>query len=89
MYKLAQRDLWTGRIDSETDESQFRHFQTINFRNIEDDNNESRHGVGILGYAVDKGVELNKGRIGAKEGPNALDNVMYMTMATLNTIMID
>ncbi|MCE5130120.1 formimidoylglutamase [Staphylococcus saprophyticus] len=72
MYKLAQRDLWTGRIDSETDESQFRHFQTINFRNIEDDDNESRHGVGILGYAVDKGVELNKGRIGAKEGPNAI-----------------
>ena len=24
-------------------------------------------GVGILGYAVDKGVALNKGRIGAKK----------------------
>lgn len=75
MYKLAQRDLWTGRIDSETDESQFRHFQTINFRNIEKDDSESRQGVGILGYAVDKGVELNKGRIGAKEGPNAIKKV--------------
>lgn len=82
MYKLAQRDLWTGRIDSETDESQFRHFQTINFRNIEDDKNESRHGVGILGYAVDKGVELNKGRIGAKEGPN----VIKKTFANLPVI---
>ena len=29
-------------------------------------------GVGILGYAVDKGVALNKGRIGAKEGPDAI-----------------
>ncbi|MEB7811693.1 formimidoylglutamase [Staphylococcus xylosus] len=75
MYKLAQRDLWTGRIDSETDESQFRHFQTIQFRNIEDDYNETRQGVGLLGYAVDKGVELNKGRTGAKEGPDAIKKV--------------
>ncbi|SCS69675.1 formimidoylglutamase [Staphylococcus caeli] len=72
MYKLAQRDLWTGRLDSETDESQFRHFQTIAFRNIEDNYDEARHGVGVLGYEVDKGVELNKGRTGAKEGPNAI-----------------
>ncbi|WP_436860314.1 formimidoylglutamase [Staphylococcus caeli] len=72
MYKLAQRDLWTGRLDSDTDESQFRHFQTIAFRNIEDNYDEVRHGVGLLGYEVDKGVELNKGRTGAKEGPNAI-----------------
>lgn len=72
MYKLAQRELWTGRIDSETDEKQFRHFQTIQFQNIKEESNESRHGVGILGYAVDKGVELNKGRLGASEGPNAI-----------------
>ncbi|WP_436854632.1 formimidoylglutamase [Staphylococcus caeli] len=72
MYKLAQRDLWTGRLDSDTDESQFRHFQTIKFRNIEDNYDEVRHGVGLLGYEVDKGVELNKGRTGAKEGPNAI-----------------
>ena len=75
MYKLAQRDLWTGRIDSETDESQFRHFQTIQFRNIEDDYNETRQGVGLLGYAVDKGVELNKGRTGAKDGPDVIKKV--------------
>ena len=72
MYKLAQRDLWTGRVDSETDSSQFRHFQTVNFRNIKDDYREKRQGVGLLGYAVDKGVELNKGRLGAKEGPDAI-----------------
>ena len=28
--------------------------------------------MGLLGYAIDKGVELNKGRVGAKEGPNAI-----------------
>lgn len=72
MYKLAQRELWKGRIDSEQDLTQFRHFQTIHFGDITEASNGSRQGIGILGYAVDKGVELNKGRIGAKEGPNAI-----------------
>ena len=34
MYKLAQRELWKGRIDSEEDSAQFRHFQTIHFGDI-------------------------------------------------------
>lgn len=72
MYKLAQRELWKGRIDSEQDSAQFRHFQTIHFGDINEAPSGSRQGIGILGYAVDKGVELNKGRIGAKEGPNAI-----------------
>ncbi|MEJ7142444.1 formimidoylglutamase [Staphylococcus capitis] len=71
MYRLAEPDLWKGRLDSETDSRQFRHFQTVKFGDltkVEKTNNPK--GVGILGYAVDKGVELNKGRVGAKEGPN-------------------
>ncbi|MFW3554977.1 formimidoylglutamase [Staphylococcus caprae] len=73
MYRLAERDLWTGRLDSETDVKQFRHFQTVKFGDLSKvEKSGTRKGVGILGYAVDKGVELNKGRIGAKEGPNAI-----------------
>lgn len=87
MYKLAQRDLWTGRIDSETEETEFRHFQTIQFRNIEDEYDEPRHGVGMLGYAVDKGVELNKGRIGAKLGPDAIKKT-FANLPDLRTCSI-
>lgn len=73
MYRLAERDLWTGRLDSETDVKQFRHFQTVKFGDLSKvEKSGTRKGVGILGYAVDKGVELNKGRVGAKEGPNAI-----------------
>ncbi|MCU5745235.1 formimidoylglutamase [Staphylococcus sp. SQ8-PEA] len=73
MYREAQEDLWTGRLDSETDERHFRHFQTVNFDNLNDtDDTAKRNGVGMLGYAVDYGVKLNKGRIGAKEGPDAI-----------------
>lgn len=73
MYRLAERDLWTGRLDSETDVKQFRHFQTVKFGDLSKvEKSGTRKGIGILGYAVDKGVELNKGRVGAKEGPNAI-----------------
>lgn len=73
MYKLGEPNIWTGRIDSETDRRQFRHFQTVKFEDLTQVTKSNRpYGVGMLGYAVDKGVELNKGRIGAKEGPNAI-----------------
>ncbi|PTK46324.1 formimidoylglutamase, partial [Staphylococcus nepalensis] len=72
MYKQANKDLWTGRVDSETDSSQFRHFQTIELKDINETNFDRKQGTGILGYAVDKGVELNNGRVGAQEGPDAI-----------------
>ena len=29
MYRLAEPDLWKGRLDSETDSRQIRHFQPV------------------------------------------------------------
>ncbi|MGE7105168.1 formimidoylglutamase, partial [Staphylococcus aureus] len=73
MYKQGEPNLWTGRLDSETDPKKFRHFQTVTFEDLSKLEKSSRpSGVGILGYAVDEGVALNKGRIGAKEGPDAI-----------------
>ncbi|HEI5463867.1 TPA: formimidoylglutamase [Staphylococcus aureus] len=73
MYKQGEPNLWTGRLDSETDPKKFRHFQTVTFEDLSKlEKSSMPSGVGILGYAVDKGVALNKGRIGAKEGPDAI-----------------
>ena len=48
-------------FDSETDPKQFRHFQTVKFANLKNMENVSdKTGVGLLGYAVDKGVETIK-----------------------------
>lgn len=55
---------WNGRLDSADDTSHFRIFQSVN----QSDNAD----VGFIGYAIDKGVELNKGRIGAQDGPDAI-----------------
>ena len=73
MYTQGNPKLWTGRLDSETDPKQFRHFQTVKFANLENMENVSdKTGVGLLGYAVDKGVENNKGRIGSRKGPDII-----------------
>lgn len=73
MYKLPDTELWTGRTDSATNQEHFKHFQTIKFGDLTQQLNiNEKQGVGLLGYAVDKGVELNKGRMGAKEGPDAI-----------------
>ncbi|EKU49009.1 formimidoylglutamase [Staphylococcus massiliensis] len=72
MYQQAESKLWNGRLDSETEERHFRLFQTVNFEDINAAEDHKEDGIGILGYAIDKGVELNKGRVGAKEGPDAI-----------------
>ena len=59
-------------MDSERDKSQFRHFQTIELKDINETKVDEKAGTGILGYSVDKGVELNNGRVGAQEGPDAI-----------------
>lgn len=88
MHNLPNAELWTGRIDSETDSTQFRHFQTIQFGNLNEKTTKSqREGVGILGYEVDKGVELNNGRLGAKDGPNAIKSA-FANLPVLRSIPI-
>lgn len=73
MYSKSNPKLWKGRVDSQNDPKQFKHFQTVTFANLEKiENRFDKVGVGLLGYAVDKGIELNEGRIGAKKGPDEI-----------------
>ncbi|KAA1038374.1 formimidoylglutamase [Macrococcus equipercicus] len=67
MHRQPIKALWTGRLDSESDERHFRYFQTID---LSGENTGAQ--VALLGYAVDEGVRLNKGRQGAVEGPDAI-----------------
>lgn len=62
--------IWTGRIDSESDVSQFRMHQIV--KNIDPHElNAARPTFSILGYVCDEGVRRNKGNTGAKGGPEA------------------
>lgn len=88
MYIQPDESLWSGRLDSETDRASFRHFQTIQLGDINKVENNP-NGIAILGYAIDKGVELNQGRVGAKEGPNAIKQAFAGLPAATETNIID
>ncbi|MGO4092296.1 formimidoylglutamase, partial [Staphylococcus aureus] len=50
MYKLGEPNLWTGRLDSESDPKKFRHFQTVTFQDLSKlEKSSMPSGVGILG----------------------------------------
>lgn len=59
MYQKPQ--LWTGRIDGETEEH-LRWHQVILLGDTTAD-------IGIIGFVCDEGVRRNKGRVGAKKAP--------------------
>lgn len=86
MYQRPDESLWTGRLDSETDRTAFRHFQTINFGDVTTELTGDT-GIALLGYAIDEGVALNKGRIGAKEGPDAIRRA-FAGLPTMSDIAI-
>ncbi|TDM07696.1 formimidoylglutamase [Macrococcus lamae] len=67
MYLLPDQSLWSGRLDSEHESSHYRYFQTVDLTG-----EQSEAKVALLGYAVDEGVRLNKGRTGAAAGPDAI-----------------
>ena len=71
-YRPINREVWVGRIDSYSNYDAFRWHQWIE---VVDLNNkkikklEGKLAIGFIGYRGDKGVEKNKGRIGASKGP--------------------
>ncbi|TDM46170.1 formimidoylglutamase [Macrococcoides goetzii] len=97
VYTKGDENLWTGRIDDTENRAHFRNFQVVDVVDLEeiDDNREneqiedyaSQYDVGILGYAVDRGVYLNQGRVGAQQGPDAIRE-KFGNMALMNDITI-
>ncbi|ARJ50489.1 formimidoylglutamase [Staphylococcus lutrae] len=86
MYEKPNPKLWSGRLDSETDPQAFRHFQTVQFADIENTPLPTSD-VALLGYAIDEGVALNQGRVGAKEGPDAIKSA-FAGLPTLSNLKI-
>ncbi|MEH6635923.1 MAG: formimidoylglutamase [Halioglobus sp.] len=66
MYIPADPKLWSGRVDEEDGVAGYRWHQVVSH------DSAAAAGVALLGFASDRGVQLNKGRVGACEGPTAL-----------------
>jgi formiminoglutamase len=73
-YHPADMSLWHGRIDSEVDYDSFRWHQYIQGLDLSKDitSNQDRLAFVLIAYQIDEGIRLNKGRIGASEGPDKI-----------------
>ncbi|MDR3215635.1 MAG: formimidoylglutamase [Bacilli bacterium] len=71
-YHPANMEIWQGRIDDENDYTSFRWHQYIKPLNLNANIPHNTHVLAfvLIGYQVDEGIALNKGRIGAKKGPD-------------------
>lgn len=74
-YKIANKSVWQGRIDSEYDFDAFRWHQWVEFINLRKDNLipfSGKLGFAFIGFCCDEGVRRNKGRTGASKGPRSI-----------------
>lgn len=72
-YKPTDKEIWTGRIDSDDNFDAFRWHQWI--KNIDLRNNNltkynGKLGFAFIGYCCDEGIRRNNGRTGAEKGPD-------------------
>ncbi len=75
MYKPVEKNIWTGRTDTNEGSLGYRWHQIIEVVDLNTEQlpplEENEKGIAILGFACDEGVRRNKGRTGAKDGPQA------------------
>lgn len=70
-WEQTPENIWQGRDDSAESPSAKRIFQTIQKASTFSPESYPNH-IALLGFMCDKGVELNKGRVGAAAAPNMI-----------------
>lgn len=74
-YRPPTGESWHGRVDSTEDFDAFRWHQWVEYIDLNDDNLEpfkGNLGFAFIGFKSDYGIQLNKGRVGAKNGPESI-----------------
>lgn len=72
-YKVTDMSIWNGRIDDEEDFDAFRWHQWIEPIDLDEKNEKVEEGflaLGLIGFCCDEGIRMNKGRVGARKGPD-------------------
>ncbi|RKO71117.1 formimidoylglutamase [Sphingobacterium puteale] len=74
LYVPGDQAVWKGRVDGE-ERDWMRWHQLVDCIDLSADSNLSQSLV-FLGFCSDEGVGRNQGRVGAKDGPSAIRNVL-------------
>ena len=72
MHKATLLTVWTGRATTETNAYWYQRVNCLESETALPTLSQTELGIALIGYAVDEGVRLNKGRIGAAQGPAAI-----------------
>ena len=76
MYRPSNKNIWNGRIDQHEGKAGQRWHQKIQSLDLSKDTlpilKEHQRGIVIIGFKSDEGIRRNKGRVGAKDGPEHL-----------------
>jgi len=74
-YEPIDMAIWKGRIDSNENYDAFRWHQWMRQLNLNSSATkvfDGKLGFALLGFCCDEGIRRNQGRIGAKNGPDAI-----------------
>ncbi|MFL0266919.1 formimidoylglutamase [Candidatus Clostridium radicumherbarum] len=74
-YEPMNKEFWQGRVDSEDNYDAFRWHQWIDIIDLRKEPITpfiGKLGIAFIGFCCDKGVNRNKGRIGAAYGPESI-----------------
>jgi formiminoglutamase len=76
MYRPPEPTIWNGRNDATEGSSGFRWHQIVRCIDLEKQAlpllDDHGRGIVLMGFSCDEGVRRNRGRTGAKEGPECL-----------------
>jgi len=75
LYSIVDEKNWDGRIDSTDDFDSFRWHQWVKKLDLSRDDLkpfEGKLGFAFLGFECDMGIQINKGRSGAANGPESI-----------------
>jgi formiminoglutamase len=88
-YRRVKKNVWTGRIDGE-DADSLRWHQAIKVIDLEGnlEGLKFENAVCFIGFSSDEGVERNKGKVGAAEGPNVIRREMSNFPKTREDIIL-
>jgi len=75
-YQKSQPDIWTGRVDPSGAVNTYYWHQVVQCKSLDEISPAKDNSVVFLGYQSDEGVRRNQGRVGAKDGPDAMRSAM-------------
>ena len=89
MQHYKKPNPWHGRIDEPKTKNNLRLHQIVTLLDLTTQNQKFQNGFCVLGFCSDEGVRRSQGRIGAKDGPQAIREALASLPVHKNVMLSD